>query len=133
VILAGYKDRMNTFFKANAGMASRIAHHIDFPDYSEDELMQIAQLMLAQMNYRLDGSAEGAMQEYIARRLRRPHFANARSIRNALDRARLRQANRLFAAAQVVDRNALTTLSADDLYASRVFQELDADSEGEAT
>ncbi len=133
VILAGYKDRMETFFRANAGMASRIAHHIEFPDYSEDELMQIAQLMLAQMNYRLDASGEQAMREYIGRRVRRPNFANARSIRNALDRARLRQANRLFASPQAVDQAALSTLTAADLHASRVFQELDAVSQGETT
>jgi probable Rubsico expression protein CbbX len=121
VILAGYKDRMDTFFRSNPGMASRIAHHIDFPDYSEGELYAIADLMLAQLDYRLDAEAEAALREYIALRKAQPNFANARSIRNALDRARLRQANRLFASPVAVTREALQTISAADLRASRVF------------
>jgi len=122
VILAGYKDRMDTFFRSNPGMASRIAHHIDFPDYSEGELYEIATLMLAKLDYRLDAGAQAALSEYIARRRAQPNFANARSIRNALDRARLRQANRLFAAGVPVTREALQTISAADIRASRVFQ-----------
>src|SRR5436309_9173625 len=91
VILAGYKERMNTFFASNPGMSSRIAHHIDFPDYTADELFAIAQLMIGQMQYHLAPAAQAAMREYIVRRMARPNFANARSIRNAPDRARLRQ------------------------------------------
>ena len=121
VILAGYKDRMDTFFRSNPGMASRIAHHIDFPDYSEGELYAIATLMLAKLDYRLDAGAEAALSEYIAKRRAQANFANARSIRNALDRARLRQANRLFAAGTPVTREALQTISAADIRASRVF------------
>ncbi|NBT73297.1 MAG: CbbX protein, partial [Betaproteobacteria bacterium] len=96
VILAGYKDRMDTFFKSNPGMSSRIAHHIDFPDYQDQELLAIAKTMVGQMHYSLDDKAEKAMSEYIGLRKQQPHFANARSVRNALDRARLRQANRVF-------------------------------------
>ena len=96
VILAGYKNRMDTFFKSNPGMASRIAHNIEFPDYGAEELMDIAKCMITKMQYRFDLPAETAMREYIERRMRQPRFSNARSIRNALDRARLRQANRLF-------------------------------------
>src|SRR5512135_390287 len=92
VILAGYKDRMDTFFGSNPGMSSRIAHHIDFPDYSADELVAIANLMMADMHYRLAPDAAAVLRDYIVRRMARPHFANARSVRNALDRARLRQA-----------------------------------------
>ena len=124
VILAGYKDRMDTFFQSNPGMSSRIAHHIDFPDYSEAELFHIAGTMLAQMNYRLDPDSEQALREYIQRRMTQPHFANARSIRNALDRSRLRQANRLFEEAadcQSLGIDELTRISAEDLRASRVF------------
>ena len=125
VILAGYKDRMDTFFQSNPGMSSRIAHHIDFPDYSENELTQIAGKMVGGMNYELDAEAEKAMQEYIHLRKQQPHFANARSIRNALDRARLRQANRIFKFAMegtaTVTAQELSTISADDLRASRVF------------
>src|SRR5882762_9154762 len=121
VILAGYKNRMDTFFASNPGMASRIAHHIDFPDYSQDELMQISQLMLAQLNYRFDDSAEPAFARYVALRRQQPHFANARSIRNALDRIRLRHATRLFASSDPLSREQLTTLQAEDILASRVF------------
>ena len=121
VILAGYKDRMDTFFSSNPGMASRIAHHIDFPDYSEAELMQIAQLMLAQLNYRFDDSAEPAFTRYVSLRRAQPHFANARSIRNALDRIRLRHATRLFSADCALTRDQLCTLQAEDILASRVF------------
>ena len=121
VILAGYKDRMDTFFSSNPGMASRVAHHIDFPDYSEAELMQIAQLMLSQLNYRFDETAEPAFTRYVSLRRQQPNFANARSIRNALDRIRLRHATRLFSADTVLTREQLTTLQAEDILASRVF------------
>ncbi len=122
VILAGYKDRMDTFFNSNPGMASRIAHHIDFPDYSEGELMQIAQLMLGHLKYSFDDGAESAFSKYVALRKQQPHFANARSIRNALDRIRLRHATRLFSAADAsLTREQLCTLQAEDILASRVF------------
>ncbi len=122
VILAGYKDRMDIFFRSNPGMASRIAHHVDFPDYSEDELVQIAEIMLGQMHYALGEDAKAALRDYINRRMQQPRFSNARSIRNALDRARLRQANRLFAGrATPLDRLALQTITGADIRASRVF------------
>ena len=122
VILAGYKDRMDIFFRSNPGMASRIAHHIDFPDYSEDELLRIAQIMLGQMHYMLAEDAQEVLRAYIERRMVQPRFSNARSIRNALDRARLRQANRLFAdRSRPLDRVALQTITGADIRASRVF------------
>jgi probable Rubsico expression protein CbbX len=122
VILAGYKDRMDTFFRANPGMSSRIAHHIDFPDYSQEELLSIAERMVATMNYRFDALARAAMVEYIAQRVTQPHFANARSMRNALDRARLRQANRLFEhAGRPVHAGQLMLIAEGDIRASRVF------------
>jgi probable Rubsico expression protein CbbX len=120
VILAGYRERMETFFQSNPGLRSRIAHHIDFPDYTQDELFRIGELMLEQQTYRLSEAARDALCRYIERRLEQPHFANARSIRNALDRARLRQANRLCAL-QSVDREMVTTIEAEDILASRVF------------
>ena len=124
VILAGYKSKMERFFQSNPGMRSRIAHHIDFPDYTEDELLAIARLMLAQMNYRFSPEAEEVFRDYIRRRMRMPHFANARSVRNALDRARLRQANRLFAArGRALTREDLMTIQPEDILASRVFTE----------
>jgi len=122
VILAGYKDRMQRFFQSNPGLSSRIAHHIDFPDYDEDELFAIANLMLDGMQYHLSGAAAQALREYIPLRRTQPHFANARSIRNALDRARLRQARRLFEARGApLTRDALMTIEAEDIRASRVF------------
>jgi probable Rubsico expression protein CbbX len=123
VVLAGYKDRMDKFFSSNPGMASRVAHHIDFPDYSEDELVEIAALMLKGMQYGISESAGDALREYIALRKAQPHFANARSIRNALDRARLRQANRLFERRDgKLTREMLSTIEASDIRASRVFK-----------
>ncbi|MEK6720796.1 MAG: CbbX protein [Chloroflexota bacterium] len=124
VILAGYRDRMDRFFQSNPGMNSRIAHHVDFPDYTPDELGAIAGLMLEQLQYRLSPDAGRALTEYIERRRTQPHFSNARSIRNALDRARLRQANRLFSdrGATALTRDELMTLEAADIRASRVFE-----------
>ena len=122
VILAGYKDRMEAFFRSNPGMSSRIAHHLDFPDYLPQDLEAIAQRMLEQMQYRLSASAVAALHDYIPLRMHQPHFANARSIRNALDRARLRQANRLFAEkGRPLTRDELMTIEGEDLRASRVF------------
>lgn len=123
VILAGYADRMDRFFESNPGFRSRIAHHIEFPDYTDDELLRISQVMLAEQNYTFDPKAEKAMAEYILARRAQPHFANARSIRNALDRARLRQANRLFENAEgPLGAEALSTITEADLRASRVFR-----------
>ena len=121
VIMAGYADRMDRFFSANPGFRSRIAHHIDFPDYTDGELGRIAGSMLDAQGYRLDDEAGAAMAEYIALRREQPHFANARSIRNALDRARLRQANRLFSRDRPVTAAELCTITQADIRASRVF------------
>jgi probable Rubsico expression protein CbbX len=121
VILAGYKDRLETFFSSNPGMGSRIAHHVDFPDFRSDELLNIADTMVSGLHYRLSIGARQAMQEYIDLRMDQPRFANARSIRNALDRARLRQANRLFAQGGVLNADMLQTIEEADIRASRVF------------
>jgi probable Rubsico expression protein CbbX len=121
VILAGYKDRMEEFFRSNPGMGSRVAHHIDFPDYTVEELMAIARLMLEQREYELGPDAEGALWSYVERRMRQPRFANARSIRNAIDRARLRQAGRLFERADALNRADLATIEAEDILRSSVF------------
>jgi probable Rubsico expression protein CbbX len=122
VILAGYGDRMEKFFQSNPGFRSRIAHHIDFPDYSGDELMSIAERMLDALNFRFSAEGREAFVRYIGARMRQPLFSNARSIRNALDRARLRQANRLM---RDLDRELsaedLMTIESPDITASRVF------------
>jgi probable Rubsico expression protein CbbX len=125
VILAGYKDRMARFFECNPGFSSRIAHHVDFPDYTPGELMRIAALMLERMGYAFDAPAREAFEAYLDRRMAQPHFANARSVRNALDRARLRHASRVFARLHEADREALSTIVAQDILASRVFEEQD--------
>jgi probable Rubsico expression protein CbbX len=123
VILAGYKDRMETFFQSNPGFHSRVAHHLDFSDYSADELMAIAAVMLEQQHYALDDGAQRAFREYLELRMVQPHFANARSVRNALDRAKLRQANRLLRLGGQVPESELTRLDASDIRQSRVFGE----------
>jgi len=123
VIFAGYKERMDVFYQSNPGLSSRVANHIDFPDYSAEELLAIARLILAEENYRFSEEALAAFADYIQRRMQLPFFANARSIRNAIDRARMRQANRLF---KGMGQGGLTkldlmTIEADDITASRVF------------
>ena len=122
VILAGYSARMKTFFESNPGFRSRIAHHIDFPDYDDAQLLQIAEKMARESEYRLSDEARDALREYIALRRQQPDFANARSLRNAFDRARLRQALRLVQWEGSVGVNDLVTLEASDIRASRVFE-----------
>jgi probable Rubsico expression protein CbbX len=122
VILAGYKERMDTFFQANPGMSSRIAHHIDFPGYTLPELEQIGTLMITRAGYQLTPDACATFRDYLARRRQQPRFANARSVRNAIERARLRQASRLFDShATQVSRDDLIRLQPEDFLASRVF------------
>jgi probable Rubsico expression protein CbbX len=122
VILAGYGERMEKFFASNPGFRSRIAHHIDFPDYADDELIAIAEAMLRDMNYRFSPQARDAFVRYIALRKTQPLFSNARSIRNALDRMRLRQASRLVADLdRELDADDIMSLEASDVLASRVF------------
>lgn len=122
VILAGYKDRMEKFFLSNPGMHSRIAHHIDFPDYTLEELVQIAELMAQRQMYAFDDQSKRAFSEYLTLRIKQPHFANARSVRNALDRIKLRQAIRLVEAGGSVRKEELSRIDAMDIRQSRVFQ-----------
>ena len=131
VILAGYAERMNRFFNSNPGFRSRIAHHIDFPDYEAEELMAIAELMLKEQNYRFSPQAREAFVRYLDARMQQPYFSNARSVRNALDRARLRQAVRLFETrSQSLTVEDLMTLEPPEILASRV---LDPASQPEAS
>jgi probable Rubsico expression protein CbbX len=126
VILAGYKERMDEFFRLNPGMSSRVAHHIDFPDYTEDELLRIGQLMLSSENYVFSDDAERAFREYVARRMRRPRFAHARSVRNGIERARLRHANRVYEAVRTgVEPTVemLRRIEAQDILKSSVFND----------
>jgi probable Rubsico expression protein CbbX len=132
VVLAGYRDRMETFFRSNPGMGSRVAHHIHFPDYEVDELMAIAHLILDQQTYELTDDAEEAFREYIELRVQQPRFAHGRSIRNAVERARMRQASRLYDRRDSLDRSDLVTLEAQDIRASSVFAtDEDGDLSGE--
>ena len=124
VILAGYKEPMDKFYESNPGLSSRIANHIDFPDYTVDELLQIAKLMLEEQQYQLTPNAEIALTEYIRKRKEKPLFANARSVKNALDRARMRQANRIFdSRGQVLTKRELVNLEAEDILQSTVFND----------
>jgi probable Rubsico expression protein CbbX len=126
VILAGYADRMESFFTLNPGFRSRIAHHIEFPDYDDDELLSISDSMLQRQHYHFSPGARDVMKEYIKLRRTQPYFSNARSIRNALDRARLRQANRLMAIDALVSSEALSLIEPVDILASRVFRDAEA-------
>jgi probable Rubsico expression protein CbbX len=122
VIFAGYKERMDVFYQSNPGLSSRVANHIDFPDYTDEELLAIAKLILSSENYRFSEEATAAFSAYIQRRRQLPYFANARSIRNAIDRARMRQANRLFnQRTGLLSKSDLMTIEAADITASRVF------------
>jgi probable Rubsico expression protein CbbX len=124
VILAGYKEPMDKFYESNPGLSSRIANHIDFPDYTVDELLKIAKLMLEEQQYQLTAEAEVALESYIQRRKEKPLFANARSIKNALDRARMRQANRIFdSRGQILTKKELVNLEAADILQSTVFND----------
>jgi probable Rubsico expression protein CbbX len=124
VILAGYKEPMDKFYESNPGLSSRIANHIDFPDYSTDELLKISKLMLEEQQYQLTPDAEVALERYIDKRKEKPLFANARSVKNALDRARMRQANRIFdSRGQVLTKKELVNLEAQDILQSTIFND----------
>jgi hypothetical protein len=124
LFLAGYKEPMDKFYESNPGLSSRITNHIDFPDYSVEELLQIAKLMLEEQQYQLTPDAEIALGQYIQKRKEKPLFANARSVKNALDRARMRQANRIFdSRGQVLTKKELVNLEAQDILQSTVFND----------
>ena len=127
VVLAGYRDRMETFFRSNPGMGSRVAHHIHFPDFDVRELIAIADLMLDQQGYELTADAREAFGAYVERRVRRARFAHGRSIRNAIERARMRQASRLYDRREALERRDLVTIEAADILASSVFADEDGD------
>ena len=130
VVLAGYRDRMETFFASNPGMGSRVAHHIHFPDFDVRELIAIADLMLDQQGYELTADAREAFGAYVERRVRRARFAHGRSIRNAIERARMRQASRLYDRREALERRDLVTIEAADILASSVFADEDGDLRG---
>merc|ERR1712134_244032 len=125
VIFAGYKDRMDSFYESNPGLSSRVANHIDFPDYTPDELLQIGELMLEEQQYRLTAEAEEVFLEYLKKRIELPLFANARTITNALDAARMRHANRMFSSGdKILTKADLVTIEADDIRQSSLFTEV---------
>lgn len=122
VIFAGYKDRMNKFYESNPGLSSRVTNHVDFPDYTAQELLQIAKLMLEDQQYKFAMEADLVLLDYAKKRMKQPHFANARSIRNAIDRARMRQANRIFGSGnKVLTKADLVTIQSEDILKSRLF------------
>jgi len=124
VIFAGYKDKMDKFYESNPGLSSRVTNHVDFPDYTEQELLEIAKLMLQDQQYKFAVEADLVLLDYAKKRMKQPHFANARSIRNAIDRARMRQANRIFGSKnKVLTKADLVTIEAEDILKSRLFTE----------
>lgn len=124
IIFAGYKERMDSFYESNPGLSSRVANHVDFPDYTPEELLIIGKIMLEEQQYRLTEESENVLLDYIKLRMTQPHFANARSVRNAIDRARMRQANRMFTAGdKVLIKSDLVTIKPEDILRSRLFKE----------
>nr|YP_009398426.1 Rubisco expression protein [Lophocladia kuetzingii]ARW67612.1 Rubisco expression protein [Lophocladia kuetzingii] len=124
VIFAGYKEKMDRFYESNPGLSSRVTNHVDFPDYTPEELLEIAKLMLEEQQYKFAADADKVLLEYAERRMQQPHFANARSIRNAIDRARMRQANRIFSTGdKILTKNDLITIESEDILKSRLFAE----------
>lgn len=122
IILAGYKEPMDKFYESNPGLSSRIANHIDFPDYSVQELIQISEMMLEEQQYQLTNDAEAALLDYIKKRKNKPLFANARSVKNALNRARMRQANRIFdSQEEILTKKELVNIESQDLLQSTIF------------
>lgn len=122
VIFAGYKDKMDKFYESNPGLSSRVTNHVDFPDYTAEELLDIAKLMLEEQQYKFAADADMVLLEYAERRMKQPHFANARSIKNAIDRARMRQANRIFSSGnKILTKSDLTTIQSEDILKSRLF------------
>ena len=125
VIFAGYKDRMDSFYESNPGLSSRVANHIDFPDYTPPELLHIAKLMLADQQYRMTDQAESVLLEYVEKRAQLPLFANARTVGNAIDKARMRHANRMFTSGdKILTKSDLVTIQADDIRQSSLFEEI---------
>jgi probable Rubsico expression protein CbbX len=133
VVMAGYEDRMEEFFQANPGMGSRVAHHIRFPDYDVDELLEIARLMVDRQGYAMSDDADRALRDYIELRVQRPRFAHGRSIRNAIERARLRQATRLFHSGRKLTKQDLVTIEPDDILQSSVFSDTEEVSAGDGS
>nr|YP_009294087.1 putative rubisco expression protein [Hildenbrandia rubra]AOM67329.1 putative rubisco expression protein [Hildenbrandia rubra] len=122
VIFAGYKNKMDQFYASNPGLSSRVTNHVNFPDYTANELLEIAQMMLAEQQYKFELQANKVLHNYIIKRMQQPHFANARSIRNAIDRARMRQANRIFTHGKtMLTKGDLVTIKAEDILQSRLF------------
>nr|YP_010619249.1 Rubisco expression protein [Amplisiphonia pacifica]WAX03262.1 Rubisco expression protein [Amplisiphonia pacifica] len=122
VIFAGYKEKMDKFYESNPGLSSRVTNHVDFPDYTAQELLEIAKLMLEEQQYKFATDADEVLLDYAGRRMKQPHFANARSIRNAIDRARMRQANRIFSSGdKILTKSDLITIQSEDIMKSRLF------------
>nr|WGH12950.1 Rubisco expression protein [Echinothamnion sp.] len=125
VIFAGYKEKMDKFYESNPGLSSRVTNHVDFPDYTAKELLEIAKLMLEEQQYKFAVDADEVLLDYADRRMKQPHFANARSIRNAIDRARMRQANRIFSSGdKILTKSDLITIQSEDIMKSRLFNEI---------
>ena len=125
VIFAGYKDRMDSFYESNPGLSSRVANHIDFPDYTPSELIQIGRLILEEQQYRMTADAEAALLNYVEKRAKMPLFANARTISNAIDTARMKHANRMFnSGGAILTKSDLVTIEERDITESSLLSEI---------
>ena len=125
VIFAGYKDRMDSFYESNPGLSSRVANHIDFPDYTPAELIQIGRMILEEQQYRMTPDAEQLLLEYLTKRMELPLFANARTVTNAIDAARMRHANQMFNSGDtVLTKSDLVTIEVDDIRLSSLLTEV---------
>ena len=122
VIFAGYKDRMDSFYESNPGLSSRVANHIDFPNYTPEELIQIGRRTIEEQQYQITESAEAALLQYLETQSKLPLFANARTINNAIDKARMRHANRMFNSGEkILTKSDLVTIEAQDITHKNLF------------
>jgi stage V sporulation protein K len=120
LILAGYREEMDLFVRSNPGIRSRFPLHISFPDYSVEELMQIANLMLSQREYCFSAEARAELQRILEQQIREGmgHNGNARLVRNLIERGIRRQAVRVVTQ-KVITREDLILIRHQDITDAR--------------
>merc|ERR1711988_180321 len=96
IILAGYRNLMTKMLNANLNLMSRMGNWIDFPDYNDDELLEISQLLANTYGYNYDNDAQDTFKEFMRIRKEFPYFSNARTVRNCMERARRIAATRIL-------------------------------------